>query len=144
MLEVTSWGHVMKDPKFYTNPLLTRNSRAKIGRTVKYLGEAARRASGPRISELYRPNFIKTVWVILTVAHPKTYDSSFLRVPFYHVVNYHAGKIFSFGSLSIKSLFISAFWANFRLRIRANFGLSFSHFRWIHYLESSKRWLIIQ
>ena len=85
-----------------------------------------------------------TVWVIGTVAHPKAYDSFFLRGWFYRVAIYHGVKIFSFISLSIKSLFIFVFWANFRLRIRANFGLSFSHFRQIILLEFTKTWLIIQ
>ena len=93
----------------------------------------------------YPPKTI-TVWVIRTVAHPKAYDSFFLRGWFYRVAIYHEENIFSFISLSIKSLFIFVFWANFRLRIRANFGLSFSHFRQIILLESwliSQTWLII-
>ena len=92
--------------------------------------------------DLYKKTI--TVWVIRTVAHPKAYDSFFLRGWFYRVAIYHEVKIFSFISLSIKSLFIFVFWANFRLRIRANFGLSFSHFRQVIFIECSKTWLIIQ
>ena len=145
MLEVKSWGHVMKDPEYpdglgqtpVLQRLLIRDSWTKTIRTVN-------RANGPRIPGLYRPKFTKTVWVILTVAHPKAYDSSILRLRL-TTWYFTTREIYLVLVLSRSNLFfISAFWANFRLRIRANFGLSFSHFRQVIYLECSKTWLIIQ
>ena len=88
-------------------------------------------------SLIYRPKFTKTVWVILTVTHPKAYDSSILRLRL-TTWYFTTREIYLVLVLSRSNLFfISAFWANFRLRIRANFGWSFSHFRWINFLEST-------
>ena len=113
------------DPRYY-NALLIRDSRTKTIRTAKY-----------RIPYLYKPKFTKTVWVILTVAHPKAYDSSILRLRL-TTWYFTTREIYLVLVLFRSNLFfISAFWANFRLRIRANFGWSFSHFRWINFLEST-------